>query len=123
VRHPAEFPHLDHATGIPWTDDEPFDLSACDAAPRGSGVLVLIENVVGEPDELALVEATPSVRTRLHELLSVPQSDRPDLVRLLEHPTRLRFRAAAIDDARLRDAVARTLRSRMTHDLRAQVLR
>lgn len=63
------------------------------------------------------------MRARLHELLSVPQSDRPDIVRLLEPPARLRFRAAAIEDARTRDAVARTLRSRMTRELRAQVLR
>lgn len=123
VRHPAEFPHLDRATGIAWTDDEPFELPAFDVAPRGPGVLVLIESVVGEPDELALVEAPASVRARLHELLSVPQPDRPDIARLLEHPARLRFRATAIEDARMRDAVARALRSRMTRELRAQVLR
>ncbi|WP_437594506.1 hypothetical protein [Sorangium sp. So ce1000] len=55
--------------------------------------------------------------------LSAPHPDRPDLARPLEHATRLRFRAAAIEDARMRGAVARTLRSRMTSELRAQVLR
>ncbi|WP_438014962.1 hypothetical protein WMF18_29260 [Sorangium sp. So ce315] len=75
--------------------DEPAD-----DALGWMGVLVLVESVVGEPDEFALVEAPASVRARLHELLSVPQSDRPDITRLLEHPARLRFRAAAIEDAR-----------------------
>ncbi|AGP39547.1 hypothetical protein SCE1572_36685 [Sorangium cellulosum So0157-2] len=34
------------------------------------------------------------MRARPHELLGVPQSDRPEIVRLLEQPARLRFRAA-----------------------------
>lgn len=123
VRHPAAFPHLDGATGVSWTDDEPFDVAAVDAAPDGPGVLLLIQSVVGEPDDVAAVEAPANVRARLRELLDVPQSDRPDLARLLEHPSRLRFRAAAVDDGPRREAVARTIRDRAARTLRAQLLR
>lgn len=123
VRHPTAFPHRDGATGVTWTDDEPFELSASDAAPNGPGVLLLVESVTGEPDDIALVEAPANVRARLLELLSAPPSDSPELARLLEHPARLRFRAAAIDDARKRSAVARTIGVRAARDLRAAVLR
>lgn len=123
VRHPAAFPHLDSATLVTWTDAEPFELAATDAAPQGPGVLALIESVVGEPDTLLHVEATAAVRGRLVELLSVPASDRPDLARVLEHPSRLRFRAAAVDDPRKRDAIARMLRARAERALRRKLLR
>lgn len=121
IRHPAAFPHL--ANHVAWSDDEPFTLSASAAAPSGPGVLLLVESVVGEPDDVAFVEAPTNVRARLLELLSSPPSEQPDLERLLEHPTRLRFRAAAIDDARKRKAVARTIRTRAARELCAAVLR
>ena len=123
VHHPAALPHVDDATGVTWTDDEPFELSASDAAPNGPGVLLLVKSVTGEPDDIALVEAPANVRARLLELLSAPPSERPDLMRLLEHPSRLRFRAAPIDDARKRGAVARTILVRAARDLRGAVLR
>lgn len=123
VRHPAAFPHLDSATQVAWTDAEPFDLAATDAAPNGPGVLALVESVVGEPDTIAHVEATASVRARLVELLSVSPSDRPDLARVLEHPSRLRFRAAAVDDPQKRDSIARMLRARADRALRSKLLR
>ncbi len=123
VRHPGAFPHLDPKTHVAWSDDQPFELSAANEAPKGPGVLVLIESVPGEEDTIALVETAASVRTRLLELLSVPQSDRPELARLLEHPSRLRFRAASIDDAHKREAIGRTLRDRAARELRADALR
>lgn len=123
VRHPAAFPHLRNASGVTWTDDEPFEVTAAEAAPDGPGVLLLIESVVGERDDVVLVETPASVRARLVELLSVPQSDRPDLARLLEHPSRLRFRAAAVEDDARRGAIARALRARAERALRASLLR
>lgn len=122
VRHPAAFPHLDRA-GVSWTDDEPFEIAAFDAAPNGPGVLLLIENVPGERDDVAFVETPANVRARLLELSSVPQSDHPDLARLLAHPSRLRFRAAAVDDGPRREAIARRIRARADRALRAALLR
>jgi CBS domain-containing protein len=122
VRHPAAFPHQDRA-GVSWTDDEPFELASFDVAPTGPGVLLLLQSVVGERDDIAFVEAPANVRARLLELSSVPQTDRPDLARLLEHPSRLRFRAAAIDDGPKRDAIARRIRARADRALRADLLR
>jgi CBS domain-containing protein len=122
VRHPPAFPHLDRS-GVTWTDDEPFELGASDAAPNGPGVLLVVENTTGETDDVVLAEATPNVRNRLIELLSVPQSERPALALVLEHPSGLRFRAAAIDDVRKRRAIARSVRACATRQLRASVLR
>jgi hypothetical protein len=70
-----------------------------------------------------LVVAPSNVRARLYELLSVPPSDQPDLAHLLEHPSHLRFRAASIEDGRKRTALARTIRARASHELKAASLR
>jgi CBS domain-containing protein len=121
IHHPS--PHRDQKTGIVWTDDEPFELAASEAAPDRAGVLVLIESVPGERDEIVLVESPGNVRQRLLELMSVSPSEHPELGRWLEHPSRLRFRAAAVADGRARSAVARTLESRASRELRSELLR
>jgi CBS domain-containing protein len=97
VVHPSAFPHFDPCTGITWTDEAELTLEAIPVAPEGPGLFVLIEGAPLKRDWTAWTEATPNVRTRLYELLSTPQEDKV-LARLLEHPGKLRFRAALVPD-------------------------
>ena len=93
VGHPATFPHFDRSTGLTWTDPSVLDLDALGAAPDGPGVLMLIHGGPGVPEETVRTEWCRSVRGRLQELLSRPQTETPELERLLRMKG-LRFRAA-----------------------------
>jgi len=97
VTHPPAFPHFDRHTGVTWTDENEFSLDGLAAAPEGPGVLVLIEGSPLHRDWIAWTEASSNVRARLLDLLSAPQDD-PVLARIVEHPGKLRFRAAAAAD-------------------------
>jgi CBS domain-containing protein len=91
--HPSAFPHVDERTGLVWTDDRPFDYDHVEVAPDGPGVLVLRTARPGEPDRVVWAESPPNVRKRLFELLEEPP--------VTEGP--LRFRAAKVEDAGVRD--------------------
>ena len=106
--HPASFPHLDHKTGLSWTDDLPLALDEIDAAPDGPGVIVLQHGAAGVAERVLWAESAESVRKRLKEMLTAAQ---PGLLGAwLEHGA-LRFRAAsAPDPAERADAVAAVLR-------------
>lgn len=95
--HPATFPHYDHETGLSWTDDVPLEMDRVEAAPAGPGVLVLVEGGRGRADRIVWAEATHELRTRLLDLLALPQTHLPRLALVLELPD-LRFRAASVDD-------------------------
>jgi hypothetical protein len=99
ITHPAAFPHTDVA-GLVWSDPASFDIDGTSAAPDGPGLFVLIRGEAGVPELPMWAEAANNVRTRLHELLSVPQTDNPQLARLLgREQSELRFRAASVPDA------------------------
>jgi CBS domain-containing protein len=106
--HPASFPHLDHETGLSWTDDLPLALDEIHAAPDGPGVIVLQHGAAGVAERVLWAESADSVRKRLKEMLTAAQ---PGLLGAwLEHRA-LRFRAAsAPDPAERADAVAAVLR-------------
>jgi hypothetical protein len=102
ARHPDAFPHRD-AAGLSWSDLTELDLDHADTAPDGPGLFVLVYDQKGRPSVPLWAEAAPNVRTRVHELISVPQGDHPWLARILAEDARsLRFRAAAVADPRAR---------------------
>ena len=109
VTHPPAFAHFDRDTGVMWTDEAEFSVDALSAAPNGPGVFVLIEGSPGHRDWIAWTEATSNVRARLLDLLSAPQEDLV-LARIVEHPGKLRFRAAAAADEGERRRVVERLK-------------
>src|SRR5260370_19260756 len=111
VVHPAAFPHFDRSTGITWTDEAELTLEGVEVAPNGPGVFVLIEGNPLHPDWILWMEASSNVRNRLYELLSAPQDDAV-LARIVEHPGKVRFRAAgAMDEGERRLALAQLKQS------------
>jgi CBS domain-containing protein len=109
VGHPAAFPHFDRSTGTTWTDEAELTLEGVEVAPAGPGVFVLIEGNPLHPDWILWMEASSNVRTRLYELLSAPQDD-VVLARIVEHPDKVRFRAAAVMDEGERRRILEQLR-------------
>jgi CBS domain-containing protein len=109
--HPGGFPHLDLQTGLRWSDDVPLTMEGVDAAPEGSGCLVLVYGGVGVPETLVWAEAPNNVRARLTDIFSLPQEN-PELARLLKKRERLRFRTASISDPDIREKVKQGLRAR-----------
>jgi CBS domain-containing protein len=95
VVHPAAFPHHDRATGLTWTDDTPLEMSRVEVAPEGPGLLVLVRGAAGQPERIVWAEATHELRSRLVDLLSLPQT--PALTAILEL-TGLRYRAASVPE-------------------------
>lgn len=93
TRHPDPFPHLDPKTGLAFTDDIVFAESSLLLAPDAQGVLVLVHDPPGAPQRIVWVESVANLRTRLADLLALPQQN-PELSGLLEHRRCLRFRAA-----------------------------
>jgi CBS domain-containing protein len=114
TRHPAAFPHFDGELGVSWTDDTVLTLENLDEAPEGAGVIVLVRGGRGLVETPVWAEASLRVRTRLEELLSIPQDDMPALAAMLARG-RLRFRAASVPDAARRERIVVTLRERFGH--------
>jgi CBS domain-containing membrane protein len=110
VVHPPTFPHFDRALGITWTNEAQLTRTLVPTAPDCPGVFVLIAGAPFERDRVVWSEAARNVRTRLFELLSAPQADQ-QLARLLAHPERLRFRAAAIVGQKERGRILEYLRT------------
>lgn len=103
VTHPSAFPHYDRATGVNWTSDSPLESEAISTAPAGPGILVLRLGNRRLSERDVWVESAANVQERLQQLLNEPQED-TYLQRLIEtHAAELRFRAAAIRDAQMRE--------------------
>ncbi len=114
VSYPETFAHVD-PQGLTWTDPLVLDLEHAGHAPDGPGLLVLIRGEAGKSELPIWAESTNNVRTRIHELLSVPQFDSPYLARVLEHQRgHLRFRAAAVPDAAQRALGLQRAQSQVT---------
>jgi CBS domain-containing protein len=114
ARHPAGFPHFDGELGVSWTDDTVLAPGNLDEAPEGPGVIVLVRGGRGIVETPVWAEASLHVRTRLEELLSIPQDDAPALAAILARGS-LRFRAASVPDAARRERIVGTLRERLRH--------
>lgn len=113
VSHPDTFPHFDADTGLTWSDDTPLVLERADVAPDGPGLLVLRVGGTNVPESDVWVESANNVRARIHDLLSLPQTNR-SLSRLLQrYPSTLRFRCAAVADPERRTRVADKIRERV----------
>jgi CBS domain-containing protein len=110
ARHPAPFPHFDTKTGLIWTDDTPFDAAHLEAAPDGAGLLALVHDAPDRPRRVVWVESAANVSRRLRDMMSLPQES-PELARWLADRSHLRFRAAAVSDAALRERLERALRN------------
>ncbi len=110
ARHPAAFPHLDIKTHITWTDDGLLNVNHLDLAPDGPGLLTLSYDAPGRPETVVWVDSCNNVRTRLLDLLSLPQES-AELRVWLEHRKNLRFRAAAVSDPTQREHLRDVLRA------------
>lgn len=109
VRHPDAFPHYDERTGLSWSDEVALTLEGAEEAPDGPGIYVLIAGQAGVEDRVVWSEATRNVRTRLIDILSIPQTAPPHLEPDLGRGA-LRFRAASAPSARaLHEAVTHIL--------------
>jgi hypothetical protein len=100
--HPDAFPHYDNLTGLTWSDDTLLDLDHVDRAPNGPGLLMLRVGGLRVTETTVWIEACNNVRTRLHELLSVPQENRRLASLITHYHQNLRFRSAAAPDPRRR---------------------
>jgi CBS domain-containing protein len=112
AKYPSAFPHYDAVMGVSWSDMAPFDAEHVEAAPRDPGVFVLSMGGIRRPESDLWVEPAPALRTRLVELLGLPEGDVPGLARILARRD-LRFRYATVADSALRESVARRLRARI----------
>jgi CBS domain-containing protein len=104
--HPAAFPHMDDRTGLAWTDDFPLELDHVEGAPDEAGILVLIQGGAGSTEQVVWAETAHNLRTRLIDVLSLPQAPRLAKVLALRG---LRFRAAATADADVRQRALRAI--------------
>ncbi len=96
ARHPETFSHYDEDTGLNWTDDTPLEIDRIEAAPDAPGVVAIVSGGAGVRERVVWAETTNNMRTRLIDMLSLPQNQYPALKYWLDqHP--LRFRAAAAD--------------------------
>jgi CBS domain-containing protein len=107
--HPDAFPHWDKLNRVSWSDDTLLDLEHVDVAPDTAGVFALVSGGRGKPERVVWAEPSNNVRTRLYELLSGAAGEAPELRRILEQYTGLRFRSTALPAPRERDRLARAL--------------
>lgn len=114
ARHPAAFPHFDKQLGVSWSDDVLLAGDRIGSAPEGAGVIVLVRGGRGATEAPVWAEGCERIRTRLEELLSIPQGDTPALAALLSHG-KLRYRTASVPDAARRTRITETLRERIGH--------
>jgi len=114
VGHPPAFPHYDRETGLVWTDDMVLAAESAEAAPDGPGLLALVQGGAGSREAVVWVESCFNVRTRVFELLDVPQTDSPHLAGLLARRG-LRYRAASVPDQPTRKSALRSMLSEIEH--------
>ncbi len=110
-KRPAAFPHRDPELGVAWTDAAVLDAPHATSAPEGPGVLVISAGGVRRAEIDLWAEPVANLRARVTDLVELPQ-DEPLLARILTRRD-LRFRCAAVADARTRDSVAARLRARI----------
>jgi len=111
VRHPASFPHLDDALGVPFSDDAPLEAAHVERAPSAPGVLALVHGDAGLAERLVWAEAARDLQARLRGLLAGGLRAIPRLERFHEQ-RRLRFRCAIVADEEERREVADRLLAR-----------
>jgi hypothetical protein len=97
ARHPQTFPHLDRDTGLLWTDDVPLAIERVEAAADGPGIIAIVHGGAGVRERVVWAEMTNNMRTRLIDLLSLPQDQHPALRHWLEKDS-LRFRSCNLED-------------------------
>ena len=114
ARHPDVFPHFDRETGVAWTPDFLLTLNQVESAPDGPGVIVLRHGEVGLPDVVVWAEATSALRSRLLDIVSLPQREQPALQRWIDRGN-LRFRAALVAEGSQREAIAAGIMERVRH--------
>jgi hypothetical protein len=114
VKHPSTCPHDDAELGTSWSDPSVLADEHVDAAPEFGGVVVLSIGGDRRTETDVWVEPCAALRTRLAELLAIPQEDAPALARILQRRD-LRFRCAVVSDPARREAIAKTIRARIEH--------
>ncbi|HEY6562518.1 MAG TPA: CBS domain-containing protein [Polyangiaceae bacterium] len=97
AQHAPSYPHFDPATGLSWSEYAPLAMEYLPLAPDGAGVFTLTYGGKDRDEVLVWAEAAHNVRTRLFEMVSLPQAD-AYLSELLQNAQALRFRAAVTPD-------------------------
>lgn len=115
--HPATYPVEDAETRTYWCEDAVLDVDQVGVAPDAPGVLALIRGGRGLEERLVWVEMANNVRTRLYDLVSEPQTDTPELERILRERGHIRFRATAVADPERRRLVYEALQQRVVRRL------
>ncbi|MCA9634140.1 MAG: CBS domain-containing protein [Myxococcales bacterium] len=111
--HPTAFPHLDWETGLSFGDALTLDEKSIESAPSAPGVFTLSVGGVGQEETVLWAEAVNNVRSRLYELMSIPQTDRR-LARLLDtHHQQLRFQAVGVAESEERQRALDSLQRRL----------
>jgi len=112
VAHPSTFPRIDSVTGLSFSEDRVFEPEQSEAAPSEPGVIVLVYGRAGSEEVPVWIEDARDLRARIDSMLNLPQSDQPELARLLERDhQRLRFRLAVVTDEAQRTAAVSALRA------------
>jgi hypothetical protein len=110
TRHPETFPHYDAVTGLIWTDDVPLEMDRVDSAPEGPGLIAIVHGGAGIRERVVWAEMSEMMRTRLIDIMSLPQDAYPSLQYWLQHEP-LRFRAASLSDRRRGERIVDQLQS------------
>jgi CBS domain-containing protein len=121
AKHPPAFPHYDRTSGLCWTDDAELCHERLSAAPDGPGVLVLKHGGKRVREQIVWAEGVQNVRTRLAEMLDMPDLQTPLLARALGLGG-LWFRAARTDNAELRAHATEALQREMASPLRPSAI-
>jgi len=112
-RHPRAFPGLDLDPAVAFGNETRLLTEEISSAPDGPGVLVLVHHARGDAETIVWAEEASNVRTRLYELVAIPQTDARLEALITKDHEHLCFRAASVRHDALRKDVARRLRERV----------
>jgi CBS domain-containing protein len=121
-RYSSNFPHLDKATGLVWTNELPFDAAHVAGAPRGAGIFVVSYGHYGVPDVPIWVDEAASIRERLLAMVQHPAAQEELARWFVDRRDELRFRAAVVEDADRRAEALEAVRAGMRAGAYAQQL-
>lgn len=113
VTHPRAFPHRDAELGVSWTHEGPLDAPHVRSLSNEPGIIVLSYGDAHTRETRVWAEATMHLRTRLENMLYVPQGS-PRLAELLERGN-LRFRVARMSNEAERNLAVERITSSFEH--------
>jgi hypothetical protein len=112
-RHPSSFPGRDLDPAVAFGNEIRLSTEEIPDAPDGPGVFALFHHARGDAESLVWAEEASNVRTRLYELVAIPQTDKRLAALIEKDHQHLCFRAASVRHDELRHDVARRLGERV----------